>query len=109
MLEGGVSISSRYSANVVAFSLSLFSQLLFHFLICGIDIWGVLNIYVEFQIVWSPLERDAIECSNVLFLAFFKALCRFRLFFLPLTPVWERAPILEHRADFISFLIIDSR
>jgi hypothetical protein len=60
MLECGVNTSSRCSVNVVAFSLSLYAQLLSDFLIGGIDIWGLLNFFVAFQIVWSSLERDAI-------------------------------------------------
>jgi hypothetical protein len=60
MLERGVNTCLRCSANVVAFSLSLFAQLLSDFLIGGIDIWGLLKLLVAFQIVWSSLEREAI-------------------------------------------------
>jgi hypothetical protein len=60
MLESGVNTCSRCSANVVAFSLSLFAQLLSAFLIGGIDIWGLLNFFVAFQIVCPSLERDAM-------------------------------------------------
>jgi hypothetical protein len=37
-----------------------FAQFLSDFLIGDIDIWGLLNFFVAFQIVWSSLETDAI-------------------------------------------------
>jgi hypothetical protein len=43
MLEGGINACSRGSANVMAFSQSLFAQLLSAFLIGGIDIWVLLS------------------------------------------------------------------
>jgi hypothetical protein len=58
MLESGVITCSRCSANVVAFSLSLFAQLLPAFLIGSIDIWALSSFFVAFQIVWSSLERE---------------------------------------------------
>jgi hypothetical protein len=60
MLESGVNTCSRCSANVMAFSLSLFAQLLSAFLIDGIDVWGILSLFITFQIVWASLERDAM-------------------------------------------------
>jgi hypothetical protein len=51
MLDSGVKTCSRYSANIVAFSLSLFAQPPSAFLIGGIDILGLLSHFVAFQIV----------------------------------------------------------
>jgi hypothetical protein len=61
MLESGVNTCSRCSANVMAFSLSLFAQLLSAFLTGGIDIWGLLSFFVTFQIVCSSLQSYSVQ------------------------------------------------